>query len=529
MRSQKSTLLIIGCFAVCCLAILLLAFKGKSGGAYQSFTAGRLDGSITGPFESSNSTSRYILAKTIALRQQLTFNEQEARSAAPDLVYYNDRFQSIFMPGVAFLAVPLLWLGAQFGQPQVGAYLTTSLLAISNTVLVVLLSRKLAANWTSALLAGCVFLFGSNAFVYAQTLTQHHPTITVLLLSVWLMFGSISWRRMIAFGGLVGIAFLFDFPNLLLLLPVGIFFLTRAVTQSEHAGRYVFEIRLAILGIIIGLLPLLAVLGWYNWAVTGSPYKLGQFLGRTNIFDSAEKRRLDQLAADEAARNPYEPKLPFQTRIQQQGVYVLLFGQERSWTYYSPVLWIGVLGLWQAFRQERRQAIVVTLFSIIVINILIYSMFGDPWGGWSFGPRYLLPATALMAVFVGLALSYYRRWWLTLLFAATISYSVVISTLGATTSAAIPPKQEAERLERYLPYTYAYNWGLLDANLAGSYVYNVWLQAELTARQYYYLVVAASLTPVAALLLIRHRPRHSLTHWWPVRRDQRKPESRENE
>jgi len=42
-------------------------------------------------------------------------------------------------------------------------------------------------------------------------------------------------------------------------------------------------------------------------------------------------------------------------------------------------------------------------------NLMIYSMWGDPWGGWAFGSRYLIPAYAAISVFLAVALEKFRR------------------------------------------------------------------------------------------------------------------------
>ena len=51
---------------------------------------------IGGPFEASNSTSRYALTEAIVKYKSLTFNPKEAKFSSPDVVDYQGKFFSIF-------------------------------------------------------------------------------------------------------------------------------------------------------------------------------------------------------------------------------------------------------------------------------------------------------------------------------------------------------------------------------------------------------------------------------------------------
>jgi hypothetical protein len=71
------------------------------------------------------------------------------------------------------------------------------------------------------------------------------------------------------------------------------------------------------------------------------------------------------------------------------GLYGYLFTPGRSVFLYSPPLILGILAFGRFFRQHRSEA---NLFvGIVVAYLVIYSTFGYWAGGWSWGPRYLLP------------------------------------------------------------------------------------------------------------------------------------------
>lgn len=490
-------------FAICFL-ILLLTIKGKSGQplAYQFDQ----DTSVGGPFESSNNTSRYVLTQAIALNHRFTLTEQEARLAAPDVVYYDNRFQSIFMPGISLMAVPFFLIGNYFQAPQLGAYFSTIVFSLINVYLVYKLSCRLGAHPTAAKIGACVFLFGTNAFVYALTLTQHQASITVLLAACLLAFQRFSWKSAFFFGALYGLGFLFDFPNLMILFPLGVYMLTKAFIFRKTKDKILFSIKLQVIALLIGFLPLLALFGWYNIQVTGSPVKIAQFLGRSNYFDTQEKQESDAKAHAEDLADPYSPHLPFQTRLQLKGLTVLTLGNERSWLYYSPVLLLGIAGIISLLKDEKKKTMGLVVMSVVVTNIFIYSLFGDPWGGWSFGARYLLQAAALMSVFLAVALTTTRSWIFKGLFIILTIYSVCVSAAGAVTSATIPPKQESIHLTTSTPYTYEYNFRLINEGKVFSLAYSLIDHSKVSAFNYYVFISTLPLLVILTLFIMYSVP-----------------------
>jgi hypothetical protein len=169
------------------------------------------------------------------------------------------------------------------------------------------------------------------------------------------------------------------------------------------------------------------------------------------------------------------------------------------------VVLLGAVGLYFAYRQQPSATVLV--ISVISINFLLYSMFGDPWGGWSFGPRYLIPGAALMSAAISLALTQYRRNIIFLLvFGGLCIYSTSISLAGALTTATIPPKGESEALINYVPYTYEYNFNHLEANDSNSLVYQAWFKEYLSAYQFYYILLGIVLGLYLVLLITNAKP-----------------------
>jgi hypothetical protein len=124
-------------------------------------------------------------------------------------------------------------------------------------------------------------------------------------------------------------------------------------------------------------------------------------------------------------------------------------------------------------------------------------MWGDPYGGWAFGPRYLIPAMAALAVCLPFARPVFsgRRLWYWL-FILALAYSAWVSVLGAVTTTANPPKFEIDAVaDEYgwsKHYNFVRNWEYLQENGSRSFVYNFFGQKYMSAEIYFYILFAAA-------------------------------------
>lgn len=486
-------------FIVVVFLLLLLTVRGDTGQplAYQfdKSTA------VGGPFESSNSTARYALTEAIVERRSLSLTDEEARFASPDIVFYHNHFYSIFMPGISFIGVPFYMLGKLFNVPQVSTYLSMIFFAACNMFLLYVIGRRLGLSTYAAILGGFTFLFATDALPYAQSYTQHHVTTTLLLLAILNAIGKRTVKKNILFGFIIGAAMLIDIPNIVLLVPVGLYILAQHLTRKATPNGFVVSFQLIIVGIIFGLLPFIAIFGWYNKTTTGSYVKTGQTLGRVTYEDI--KINPPKAINGKVSGEDHNSVFPFQSRLLYQGMYILLVSDERSWIYYSPIVLVGLLGFYYLYKNRITLGFVNMLAAIIGSNILLYSMFGDPWGGWSFGPRYIIPSAAVLCITLAVAINAYgKKLLFSLLFLVLLVYSIFVSTVGAITTSAIPPKGEADSLANPLPHTYVYNIQLLQDNKLNSLIYNVFLRQEIPGTVYA-LIIFAALIIISLVLYAR--------------------------
>lgn len=494
--------MLVGIFVlIFSISVLSFLVKGKAGEPIGFQYSHETE--VEGPFESSNTNSRYILTEAIVRDGSFLLNEAQAKFAAPDVSYHNNTFLSIFTPGISFLAIPLYLLGSTLGLPQLFTFMTTLIVAILNVYLVMLLSRKFGAGKALSYASGLTFLFATNALAYSLTLTQHHYSVTIVLLGI--LNALASKRTMlnnIAFGLIFSSALLIDIPNGFLLFPVGLYILMKHFSFESVKDKVNVIIRPVGFWALIGLIPLLSLFGYYNYKTTGSYTLIGQSIGQSDYFDTEAKKQ--QKALREAKADAYERvETPFETRSQLNGFYILLISDERGIIYYNSVVLVGMLLLLLAYRYRRTRNVAELVGAVILVNVVMYSAFGDVWGGWSFGPRYLIPSAALLCASIGTLQLLKTKWKLGIVIALVITLvlSITINVAGALTTAAIPPKVEAQALAQPLPYTYQLNFDLLNQNKSSSLIYNIFLKNYISATNFFFLISSVIAVTIASFLL----------------------------
>lgn len=495
LKLLKKTLIFLG-ISVTVLTLISLSIKGNT--SKPLYFQNELDSKLEGPFESSGSNSRYALTKSIIDYKSLFLNTQLAKFSSPDLVVFNGKYITLFTPGVSFAAVPFYYIGKLIGLPQLITFLSGSVYAVINIFLIYLISRKVGSSKIYSMISGLVFAFATSALAYSNTLTQHHLSTLLVLAGVLNALGKRNLVNNTVFGLLVGLGALVDIPNVFMMTPAGIYVLSRHFSVNEESKKLKLKINLALIAVLIGLIPLAGLFAWYNKITTGSPTTLAQSIGRTDFFATADIKEVNKQQIAKAGE--FQPVIPFSTRIQLNGFYILLISNERGIFYYNPIVIFGILGLILAYRNRINNDLVVLLSTTVLVNVLIYSMFGDPWGGWSFGPRYLIPATALLCTGIGFSLTKLGRNPLfAAAFIAVLIYSVGVNVLGSTTTNLVPPRVEAENLAKPIPYTYQYNYQLAEENKSGILIYNLFLKNLINVKTYIYFYSTLIVTFVISL------------------------------
>lgn len=491
------TLLPITLLVLFCAVILTVSLRGIAGNPTEN-TINELQWSDNGPFELSPDRGRFALAFSLAEDHSFYFSLPVARFATPDLGYINGHYVSLFAPGVSFIIIPGFLLGKMFGFAQVGAFAVIAVFALLNTILIRKIAIKLGANTIAATVAALTFLFATPAFTYGVTLYQHHISTFLILLSLYILLTYRSIWATAAIWFLFAASLPIDNPNLFLMAPIalaaaGRFFYTKKIKRSEYIG---FRYR-GIVTFLAAILPLAFFL-WFNQMSYGSPFQLGGAVASVKIIDAngkpAAPKKVDAATAEKYLNPEKQQKSVvkfFQTRNLVNGFYEHFISRDRGILYFTPVIFFSLIGMY--FLYKKNTYMTSLLLGIIGSTVLLYSMWGDPYGGWAFGSRYLIPAYAICAIFIGVALTSVRRKTLLILFFfILLTYSVAVNTLGAITSSRNPPKAEVLSLEKLSgheeKYSYDRNYQFLMANQSKSFFWQTYLSSFVPAQTYYWIL-----------------------------------------
>lgn len=363
-----------------CLAVLLLVVAGafvhpvgEQQASRYAFTAALWDG------------------KTVVLDD---YTEILGRDYAfKDGVVYSDK-----APGQPFLAVPFLALyrivdsetavpGSS--QPEhVVWWLTLWSATIPAAILVVLMYRWAKdVEPDTALIATITLAFGSLLLVYS-TLLFGHVLAACLAFAMFILIRdrAATGRQLLAAGVVGGLAVIVEYP---LALVVAILVGAAVRLHRVRAWR-----------LIVGGLPAVALLGWYNWTAFGSPllfsYQFSGFL---------EEPR----AATEIFPGP------------SFSLFVDVLFSPRGLFVAAPVLVLAVLGLLRMGRtQFRFDAIVAGL--AFVAMLMVQVSWSNPYAGGA-GPRYVTPGLPFLVAPMAVA---WKRWQVPARVLAAISIGTMV-------------------------------------------------------------------------------------------------------
>lgn len=496
-----------------CSLVLLLSLRGIAGNPNLAMLNQDRwkDG---GPLELSPERGRYALLYSVVENHSLRFSVDLARFVMPDVAYTDDgHYASLFAPAVSFISIPGYFIGRYFGIAQVGSFAVIAVFALLNFWLIRQISILVGANSIAATLAGFIFLFATPAFSYAVTLYQHHISTFLILMSIYLLLRHRNIFSFIFVWILIAFSVTVDYPNFFMMLPVGIFTIYQAISAQKVNGQ--IKVDIAILKVLsfAGVIVPLLFFFWFNMASYGNPFQLSGTLRRaTQIGAKGEpvnnKKILVNTKNGGGTDTSNEVALSFfVNRNITNGMYILFLSPDRGMLVFTPIILSGFAGFIWALK--RRNSYVPLFFSVLGFNILIYSMWGDPWGGWAFGARYLIPGYAMLAIFIALLLTYWRRKNLFLLsFFMVLNYSIAVNTLGALTSNKNPPKVEAVAMEQAYhiaqPYSFDRNMNMLDANVSKSFAFTAYAHKYMSAWSFYIIItVLLILTSGIIIFLLR--------------------------
>jgi len=267
---------------------------------------------------------------------------------------------------------------------------TSGVMTAVTAVLLMLWGRELGCRKSRAALIGLAYGLATPAYVYA-TLAYGHQATALALFSSFFLLQKQGGRHQPLRSFLAGFLAAYAAVVELQVAPVSAILGLYLLTQCLRGGRRPGALTLFAVGASIPTLILLL----YNQLAFGSPWDMGYFHHDTQGF--AKVHNPD---------NPLGLKFPgdFWKKLAD-----LVWGRYRGLAFYAPILLLAIPG-WIVLLVRRCWGVAVVTF-LVVVSVLLVNLFYPEWtGGWSTGPRLLLPLLPFAILPVAALLAGSSRW-----------------------------------------------------------------------------------------------------------------------
>ncbi|HVR43014.1 MAG TPA: hypothetical protein VMS56_06160 [Thermoanaerobaculia bacterium] len=336
------------------------------------------------------------LARAIAERGTLSIDAYHENTG--DIAIVGGHVYSNKAPGLSVLAA-LAWFpvrtgfgaaGIELDEPlsrTIAAWLTTILVCgLLGALIPPLIFLHLRAGGTTpkpALGAALIAAFGTPLFAYSTMLFAHVPSAALTLAAYHLLFRRSGVTRPLTAGALLGAATTINYlcGPLLAIFAIGSLLRSRAEPDEQRPRLSWREPLLFALGSI----PPLILLGAYHHVIFGSPF--------TTPMDSMNPAFVTEGAWLGIVQGP---------RI--EALWGITFSPYRGLFFLSPVLLLAVFGALEMARRRRRVELGVIVASLAYF-VLFNASFNGWHGGYTVGPRYLLPVVPFLAMMTAPALT----------------------------------------------------------------------------------------------------------------------------
>jgi 4-amino-4-deoxy-L-arabinose transferase-like glycosyltransferase len=302
-------------------------------------------------------------------------------------------------------------------------FFLSSIFSALTTVLIYKTSKRFTTEKYSLLVA-LGYWIGTIAFINALHFMSHSLATFLSFFSFFVLFTQkdAELKKFGLAGILAGFAIVVDQLNLLIALPL----LFYAFYVNKKKSTFF------LLGLVIGVMPLLI----YNFLNFGHPLSLALIHIDRNIFKTANPetfsfsgKNLEKKFSEASFDLTGIFKIfHFNPNSNPYVMLRLLFYPYRGLFIYSPILFLSFIGMILMLKEHRTELILI-LF-IFFSFLYIISMRSSWWGGYCFGPRYLLPVVPFLTFPIALIFKKNISKLFLILILSLFLISIFISSLG---------------------------------------------------------------------------------------------------
>ena len=370
-----------------------------------------------------NQNSRFDLVRAIA--EDGSVEIDRFADNTEDVARVGDRTLSNKAPGLSFLAAPAYLVGSPvidraggssdpYRRMSLKAHLLVILTVSLPSAILSLALYRFLIGWagvtpTAALLCVLAYSLGTLSFPWSTQFMGHQTAAALLFGSAALIF---SERRESHSGGpgpfvlsglLAGSAVLVD-ETTVFAIPVLLIYVAR--TGGWRKGVF----------FCLGGLGPAVLYAVYNAVAFGGPLHTARHYQNPKFISDEGGLFLGVIGFPRLGR-----------------LLALTFLPRRGLFIYCPVLLFALVGLVLAARRKETRPEAITCLSIFGVTLLFNASFNGWHGGWSTGPRFLVPALPFLALGLPFVPPLFRKaaW-------AAACLSVVFMTAVTAVSVSVP-------------------------------------------------------------------------------------------
>lgn len=469
------------------LFILVFGLSGITGDIIPDLNSGNTD--FGGIFESSLDRARYAQAYSLVNSSSLYVNDF-VEFSKPDVAFYNQNYIPAFPVFPVLLISIFYFVGKILGISTLFAYSTNIFIVLLSVLTLLNISKKLKFSSNTSLFVVLVNTLGSFSLAYSTKLSAHF--ISAFLLLMLLNIYLITKRNPTIFHFVSALVIFLlnlfvDYPNLVISFPLMFVIFNNYTHINILKTRISFLLTYKHLIAFITVLLMAFMFIFYNINIYGKAFVL------SNTYNVHILERAGYSNGDD-----FNYAQKFSVSNLFKGLPILLFSLERGLFIYSPIFIFSLLGIYFLYRDRKTLARVFIL--TFILNLIIYGSYDDPWGGWSFGPRYLIISIPLLSILVGY---FYNRYGYFLVNKIIILLlylpSAFVSLLGLFGGTTLAPSVESSSYQTVMiNYHYVFSSGYLS-----SFLYNTFLQNYISSTNLFVVIFTASTLLLCFLIFPR--------------------------
>ena len=354
-----------------------------------------------------NGNSRLDLSFAIVEEGRFTIDTycDQPNTFTKDLAVNNGHFYTSKAIGSSLVAavfyLPIYHLGKLLGVhiavAELKYVLTVLSIGLPSAIagsLMYVLARQVTGDRFRAFVLTMVANLGTMIFPFSVIFFGHQLAGALLFTAFFLVFqikkaDVLRWKgRVFLIGFLLGFALITEYPvaPIILILTVYYFFVI---------WRTPWKRSLAVLLPALGALIPIAIVLFYNIAVFEQPIATGYNHSAVPEFQEQQSEGLVGIGWPDPAV-----------------IFYLTLHPALGLFWQSPVLILSLIGAWHMWRKSPYRLEAVVSISAFLSLVVLFSGFYNWWGGWTFGPRYIIP----MLPFLFLPLVYIPRRWFALVY-----------------------------------------------------------------------------------------------------------------